>query len=155
MSRPRPVRRVTPPAEPPVLPERSLAGYVHAVAAELGVGPAGTGVEVADVNTGYVALPQRCPRYPNRDLMLVWGDRDGWVVAVETDPAEEPVIVAYFADDVLPEPAEVARFVRGLGAGEPVGLVVPPRWRERSATGDLAARLERYAPHARYFPPPF
>ena len=51
----------------------------------------------------YLALNRRAPRYPDRDLMLIWGERDGWVVAVETDPAEEPIVLGYLGRDVLPD----------------------------------------------------
>ncbi|MBP2326765.1 hypothetical protein JOF56_007150 [Kibdelosporangium banguiense] len=91
---------------------RGLAGYLRAVAEAIGVPPEGTTFEISDTATAYLALARRWPGRPGRDLMLVWGERTGWVVSVETDPGEQPMVVARLGgNDPVPEPQTVARFV--------------------------------------------
>lgn len=89
----------------------ALSDYVLAVAEAVGVPPEGTSCEVTDTITAYLALSRRKPEYPGRDLMLIWSEWQGWVVAVETDPAEPPVMLACFGSDTVPHPKAVARFV--------------------------------------------
>lgn len=95
--------------------ERSLAGYVRGVAAALGVPADATGFEISDTITAYLGLPDRCADCPNRDLMLVWNEQDGWLVAAETRPTEPPAVIGYLGGrDILPHPHTVARFVTHL-----------------------------------------
>jgi len=126
---------------------RGLGGYVRAVAREVGVSPEAINYEVSDTATAYLALNRRTPNYPDRDLMLIWGERDGWVVAVETDPAEAPIVLAYLGRDVLPAPHAVARFVTDLVAGRNPGQATAPKLRFPSDRDDLAERLARYGVH--------
>ncbi|GAA1290057.1 DUF6292 family protein [Saccharothrix xinjiangensis] len=94
---------------------QGLAGYVKAVAEEIGVPHEGTEFEVSDTATAYLALAEG----RGRDLMLVWSSEHGWSVAVETDPGEQPVTVAHLGSPLVPEPPVVARFVADVRAGEP------------------------------------
>ncbi|HEV2781614.1 MAG TPA: DUF6292 family protein [Actinophytocola sp.] len=121
--------------------ERELARYVRAVAAAVGVPAEATGFEISDTVTAYLGLAQHCAQCPGRDLMLVWGDRVGWFVAVETDPGEPPFVVGYLGgDDVVPVPDTVARFVADVLDGRPARL----RPAFPAIDGDdLAARLSR------------
>jgi hypothetical protein len=123
--------------------ERGLAGYVRAVAAALRVSEEATGFEISDTVTAYLALTERYPDCPGRDLMLVWGERDGWLVAVETQPTEPPVVVGYLGNaDILPSPGTVAGFVAGLlGGRHPLGPrpAFPPL-----DAAELSARLSHY-----------
>ncbi|WP_106180041.1 DUF6292 family protein [Prauserella shujinwangii] len=123
---------------------RGLAGYVRAVAAAVGVPPEAASFEVSDTATAYLGLAARWSGRPGDDLMLIWSERHGWAVAVETDPGEAPMVLAYFTDaDAVPEPAAVARFVAGVVTGEEPGSsspVVPAR----TGRAELAARLARY-----------
>ncbi len=114
-----------------------LARYVQAVAEEVGVPPEGTEFEVSDTATAYLGLEG-----PGRDLMLLWNERRGWSIAVETDPAEKPHVVAHLGPPLVPAPDEVARFVDDVLAGKP-GRPEP----EHGATLDrhrLAGRLSEY-----------
>ncbi|MGM1061515.1 DUF6292 family protein [Saccharothrix sp. Mg75] len=92
-----------------------LAGYVRAVADEVGVPPEGTEFEVADTTTAYLALAERA----GPDLMLLWSGEHGWSVAVETRPSEPPVTVAHLGAPLVPPPGVVARFVSDVLAGDP------------------------------------
>jgi hypothetical protein len=126
---------------------RGLGGYVHAVARAVGVSPEATSYEVSDTATAYLGLNRRVPKHPDRDLMLVWGERDGWLVAVETDPVEEPIVLAYLGGDVLPGPEAVARFVTDLVAGGAPGQTTAPGFRSPGDRDELAERLARYVAH--------
>jgi Family of unknown function (DUF6292) len=121
-----------------------LAGYLRAVAEAVGVPAEGTTFEISDTATAYLALNRRWPSRPGRDLMLVWSERIGWMVSVETDPGEAPMAIAYVGgSDPLPEPAAVARFVvdaldhRGAGPRPPAVTIETNRVR-------LANDLARY-----------
>ncbi|CAM3307919.1 DUF6292 domain-containing protein [Kibdelosporangium persicum] len=96
-----------------------LAGYLRAVAKRIGVPAEGTTFEISDTATAYLALTRRSPAWPARDLMLVWSERTGWIVSVETEPHEAPVVIACFGGtDPLPAPDAVARFVAEALTGD-------------------------------------
>jgi hypothetical protein len=122
-----------------------LAGYLGAVADALGVPAEGTTFEVSDTVTAYLALNRRWPQRPGRDLMLVWGELTGWIVSVETDPGETPMVVARLGGaDSVPEPRVVAQFVTDALArntAAPTTLVVSVP----SDRTHLAESLTRYA----------
>jgi hypothetical protein len=121
---------------------RGLDGYVRAVADALEVGIEATDSEVSDTATAYLGLAVRSPAHPDRDLMLVWTERHGWALAVETAPTEPPAVLSYLGADVVPEPRDVARFVTDVLAGSrPVGLNAPD---VASGRHDVGSRLARY-----------
>jgi hypothetical protein len=105
--------------------EQGLRSYVGRVAAGLGLDSAGMWCEVADEAAAYVALEQRLASRPARDVALVWDDRRGWAVGVETRSGEDLLVVAWYGPELLPSPEEVVRFVRSVLA-EGVGHSVPP-----------------------------
>jgi hypothetical protein len=96
---------------------RSLADYVQQVAAALGVPAHAVAYEVSDTATAYLGLMQRSPNHPTRDLMLVWDEKLGWYLAVETHPEETVLVLSHLRGDVVPDPAVVARFVGAVIAG--------------------------------------
>jgi hypothetical protein len=122
-----------------------LSGYVRAVAAAVRVPPEATGFELSDTATAYLGLTERWVLRPGRDLMLVWTERHGWAVAVETDPAELPVVVGYLGGgDVVPDPYTVARFVTGVVSGRRAPVMCP-NYSVGDNRDELAERLNRYA----------
>ncbi|MDQ0383162.1 DUF6292 family protein [Amycolatopsis thermophila] len=124
---------------------RGLAGYLRAVAEAVGVPVEATSFEISDTATAYLGLTRRWTLRPGEDLMLVWSERDGWAVAVETVPGEAPVVLAYFAgDDVVPTPAAVARFVTEVIATGPSGAPRPD-FPTTVAREELTERLAPYA----------
>ncbi|WP_406635983.1 DUF6292 family protein [Amycolatopsis sp. WGS_07] len=130
-----------PAADDPQVLRRALADYVREVAAAVGVSAECTSCEVADTVTAYVALSGRSPRFPGRDLMLVWSTGQGWTVAVETTPAEAPQVVAHLGGDVTPSPERVRGFVAEvLRSAEEAGTPGPVL--AVSSHGDLRTRLE-------------
>ncbi len=96
---------------------RTLAGYVGRVAAAVKVPSDAVGYEVSDTATAYLGLTSRLPEQPSRDLMLVWDERIGWSVGVETTPGEAPYVIGQLAGDTVPAPAVVAAFVAEVVAG--------------------------------------
>ena len=104
------------PGDVPAL-SRSLAGYVRRVAATIGVPTEAVGYEVSDTATAYLGLAERVPEHADRDLMLLWDERLGWFVGVETNPEEAPLVLCYLGGDAVPPPATVARFVTETVAG--------------------------------------
>jgi hypothetical protein len=122
---------------------QGLAGYVRAVAIALELPEQGTSFEISDTATAYVALGQTA-RHPGEDLMLVWSERNGWVLAVETDPTAESSVIAFFGgDDAVPKPSLVAGFVREVLAGErDPGR--SPAFSTEGNRADLADRLYPY-----------
>lgn len=123
--------------------ELVLAEYVRRVAATVGVPAEATGFELSDTATAYLGLTERLPDRPDQDLMLVWDERLGWYVGVETVPDAAPVVVAYLGgDEVVPEPAVVARFADEAVAGRRTSRIHPVfPWDDRA---ELANRLTRY-----------
>ncbi|TDV41702.1 DUF6292 family protein [Actinophytocola oryzae] len=116
---------------------RRLAVYVDHVAAAVGVPTEATGYEVSDTATAYLGLDRRLPSRPDHDLMLLWDERLGWYVAVETTPAEGPAVVAYLDGDTVPTPDAVARFVTDLASDRSatrIRPVSPPTDRAELAT---------------------
>ncbi|GAA2827348.1 DUF6292 family protein [Crossiella cryophila] len=132
-----------PTPEPPPL-SQALSSYVHAVAAALGVSTDGALCEVTDTATAYLALTRRWPGLPGHDLMLTWTERHGWLVAVETDPAETPVVIASLGADLTPAPALVARFVTDALAGGATAVGSPGP----VADADRRGLAERMAAHS-------
>jgi hypothetical protein len=123
---------------------QGLAGYVRAVAEELGVPTEGTGFEISDTATAYLGLARRWSERPGRDLMLVWSEQHGWSIAVEVDPTEAPIVVAHLGgDDLVPTPRAVAQFVTDVLAGRRSAGRRPtfPAVNNRDS---LAERLNRY-----------
>jgi hypothetical protein len=113
------------------------------VAHAVNVAVEATDFEVSDTATAYLGLAVRSAEHPDHDLMLVWSERQGWALAVETAPAEQPAVLAYLGADVVPEPVTVARFVRAALADPEGAEHAPPR----IAVGrrDVGALLHRYA----------
>ncbi|SFQ32396.1 hypothetical protein SAMN05421810_106126 [Amycolatopsis arida] len=104
---------------------RGLAAYVRTVAEAVGVPEEAVDFEVSDTATAYLGLARRWRNRPEHDLMLVWSERHGWSLAAETEPTQDPVVLAHFGPDLVPAPAEVARFVTDVLAGHGRGRPRP------------------------------
>jgi hypothetical protein len=124
---------------------RGLRGYVAAVAAGLGVGFESCAIDATPPAWAYVALDVRVTRFPDRELALLWDERQGWSAAVETHSGEDLVVLTYRGGDLVPKPAEVAAFVTAvLADDQSVGQPGPP---ERVSDADrdaVAAGLRDY-----------
>ena len=117
----------------------ALAAYVRQVATTLGVPTDAVGYEVSDTATAYLGLTDRLVEQPGRDLMLVWDERLGWSVSVETTPGEAPIVVGTFDGDTVPTPATIAGFVTNVVAGRHTNRLRPVR--PRSDRVSLARRM--------------
>jgi len=125
----------------------ALAAYVRQVAVAIGVPADAVGYEVSDTATAYLGLTDRSAAHSSRDLMLVWDERLGWSVAVETQPGEPPFVVDHLGGDAVPAPAAVAVFVADVVAGRHtnrVRLVQPPTDRAILARRMAATRAETH-----------
>jgi hypothetical protein len=127
--------------DPDSLTARGLSRYVLAVAASLRVPRHALHHEVSELSSAYLALHRRSPRYPDLDLMLLWDERHGWSVALETAPADGPVVLAYLGGDVLAEADEVHRFVEDVIAGRHPGQPHEPPALDPEQTEELVWRL--------------
>jgi hypothetical protein len=87
---------------------RTLGRYVCAVAAEWRIGPEFCVVDAEEPAWAYIALDWRLPRYPGRDLALLWDERTGWAMAIETSSGEDLILVAGLGDeDVISSPSRI------------------------------------------------
>lgn len=120
-----------------------LAGYLTEVSAAVGVGAESCAVDLDHPASAYVALDARLPGRPDRDMALLWDARHGWAFAMETHSGEDLLVLAYLGGDLVPPPADVARFVAAIeSVGGPLDAPVPPD--RRADLSDLKARLLRY-----------
>lgn len=131
------------------LADRGLRWYVDEVARALGIAPEETLCELTPP-TAYIALTQRVPQHPDRDVALLWDGRRGWWLAAERSGLD-PVVVTYLLDEVLPPADAVAEAARAALAGRLEQRSAParhepdlrqrlsssggPHWRERLARG--------------------
>ncbi|WP_106181348.1 DUF6292 family protein [Prauserella shujinwangii] len=122
---------------------RGLRRYVELVAEELRMPPAFC-VDVDDRATVYFALEQRVPRYPDRDLALLWDEENGWAIGVESGCGEDIIVLTYLGEDLLPSPGLVARFVDDFMADRYPGRPDPPGLRCAGTLDELGERLTRF-----------
>ncbi|WP_326837106.1 DUF6292 family protein [Amycolatopsis rhabdoformis] len=123
--------------------DRALRGYLGRVAEAVGVGLESCTVDLDVPVSAYVALDRRLARFPDRDLALLWDEVHGWSAAIEAACGEDLIVLAYLdGDDVLAEPAAVARFLGALHAADhSIGRPDPRRLRRPGDHDDLLARL--------------
>lgn len=131
---------------------RGLRGYVTAVAAELGVGWESCALDLDTPVSAYIAMDWRLNRFPDRDAALLWDERHGWAVAVETHSGEDLIVLAYLGggsadglDSVVANPRVVTRFLSAVRAGDhSVGQPDPPALRPAGNHDELTARFTRF-----------
>lgn len=128
---------------------RGLRRYVASVAAGLAIARDACWVETTrQPMNAYLALRQRIPRHPDRDVALVWDQEHGWAVALETTPREWPswqdlIPLTYLGGDPLPPPSVVVGFVTALLADHYPGRPDPPAF-PCITRAELARRLNAY-----------
>ena len=124
---------------------RALRDYVHAVARAIGVPADGVTCEVTDTVTAYLPLASRAIAYPDHDLMLVWSDRRGWSVLLETRPAAAVIVIGSLDRAVVVRPAEVERFITDILLHPTPGHPITTR----AGLPDRANLVERLRLHTR------
>ena len=132
--------------EPRGRSSRGLHRYVELVSEALGQTGDAYWVHNETPATGYIPLDDRMPAFPDRDLALLWDERHGWCVAIETASGEDLIVLSYLGSEILPAPRVVARFATDAVAGKGPGQAEPPAFREAGADDDLADRLAAYSP---------
>jgi anti-anti-sigma factor len=121
--------------------ESGLRCYVHRVAAGLGLGPESVWYELADRATAYLALDQQSVDHPDQDAALVWDDTRGWAVAIEGGTGDGLAVLAWYGQDPLPAPEDVAAFTKSVLAGQRAGQPTPPA---RQPADRVRERLTRF-----------
>ncbi|MFC4003285.1 DUF6292 family protein [Prauserella oleivorans] len=119
--------------------ESALHAYVGAIVDAFDTRPEYTCSASTTPASAYVALDDRLPDFPDRDLALVWDEKQGWAAAIETHSGEDLIIVSYLGgQDPVPEPRRVVRFVEKLLAGAMPGQLEPPSF---PSSPDLPRKL--------------
>ncbi len=94
--------------------------YLAEVTHALGIGLESCTVDHDSPVSAYVALDERLPSHPGRDVALLWDEIHGWAAAVETHSGEDLIILRYLGGKTIaPPPAQVARFVTALREDDP------------------------------------
>jgi RIO-like serine/threonine protein kinase len=91
-----------------------VRSYVESVARELGIGLESAVIDPGSPASAYLALDLRQPGTDN-DLALLWDERHGWSLVVETNSLAELRTLSRLPDEAVPEPKVVAGFARHLG----------------------------------------
>lgn len=95
---------------------RAILNYVSRVTRALGLSGESSCVQNHGTRLGaYLALDGHLPGFADRDVALLWDETRGWSLAVESDSAEPPFVLARLRGPARPDPAAVARWVDGLG----------------------------------------
>jgi hypothetical protein len=122
---------------------RGLRRYVRLVAEAVGVGVEASTLQLDDPLSVYLALDRCSAGHPDQDLALLWGERHGWALGVETAVSADVLVLGFLTPEVLPPPGVVADYVatacRGDGFGAPQAFVT------HLDPEDLAERLVDYA----------
>ncbi|MQA10647.1 MAG: hypothetical protein GEU98_19255 [Pseudonocardiaceae bacterium] len=98
-------------------PARWLRHYVYAVADALDVGAEACCFELGMPPSAYIAVDIRHHRYPNEDVALLWDERTGWAVGIESRSGHDLRALTYLGGDPHATPETVANFVRRWLAG--------------------------------------
>jgi hypothetical protein len=67
----------------------------------------------------YIALDRTVPRFPGREVALLWEETCGWALAVETRSGEDLIVLGYLGEHAVPTPDAVADFAATLGTRNP------------------------------------
>ncbi|HEY4460536.1 MAG TPA: DUF6292 family protein [Pseudonocardiaceae bacterium] len=90
----------------------ALRGYLATVASGLGIGLESCTIDIDAPMSAYLAMDHKVAAYPDRDVALLWDERGGWSLAVETHSGEDLIVLAdLHADEVRPPAERVVAFV--------------------------------------------
>jgi hypothetical protein len=104
---------------------RGLRRYVHLVAEAVGVGAEASTIQFDDPVSAYLALDRCSPQHPDQDLALLWDERQGWALGVESAVSADVRVLGFLTLDVLPSPSTVADYVAAACRGDGFGAAVP------------------------------
>ena len=98
----------------------ALRGYLATVATGLGIGLESCTLDIDTPVSAYLAVDHKAAAYPDRDVALLWDERHGWSLAVETHSGEDLIVLADLDTDEVAPPAErVVAFVEQLCPANP------------------------------------
>jgi hypothetical protein len=123
---------------------RGLRRYVRSVAEAVGVGTEASVVDLHDPIGAYLALDRCHPTCPDRDLALLWDQRHGWALGVETGTGADVRVLGYLAVELLPAPEVVGKYVEWACRSGAIGAVRRPAYDELSVA-ELTDKLAAYA----------
>ena len=123
----------------------ALRDYFAEVTRAFGIGLESCTVDQGPPLSAYVALDERLPGYPGRDVALLWDEVHGWSIAIETRFGEDLIVLRYLGGaSVAPPSVRLIRFVAALREDDHrIGQLVPPVLRPvgGSAGLDTLSRL--------------
>lgn len=120
-----------------------LRSYVRAVAKALGLRGECSCVQTQRPMSVYLALDGRLPRFPDRDVALLWDEERGWSAAVESSRGSDLTVVDHLGHEVLSSPELIAQWVQRLRSDDFRPHARPVRSRNASDL-DLFACLAAY-----------
>ncbi|MGW7534957.1 DUF6292 family protein [Amycolatopsis sp. NPDC054798] len=91
-----------------------MSAYLDAVSAAAGVGPESCTMDLDAPVSAYVALDGQLAAHPGRDTALVWDERHGWSLTIETHSGEDLIVVDCLGGELVPSPSRVRDFVRSV-----------------------------------------
>lgn len=123
---------------------QGLRRYVQLVSEAMGLSGACWYIEPEPPVSVYLPVEGRLPRFPTRDVALVWDEEHGWAVAIEASCGEDLIVVSSLGVEALPPPPVVARFVARVFDGDLPGRTDLPALRSAAAADDLPEQLAAY-----------
>lgn len=125
-----------------------LRHYLASVAELVGVGCEACSIQLDHPVCAYIAVDQRLPTFPQRDVALLWDERHGWALAIETHGGSDLIVLGYLAGGLLPSPFDVAAYLKRAVDGGGTGQSWPPPPSRIDAGEELARSLALVAPVA-------
>lgn len=127
---------------------QGLRHYLASVAELVGVGCEACSIQLDQPVCAYIAVDQRLPTFPQRDVALLWDERHGWALAIETHGGSDLIVLGYLAGGLLPPPADVAAYLKRAVDGGGTGQSWPPAPSGLDAAEVLARSLTLGTPIA-------
>ena len=64
--------------------------------------------------TALILVRSPLPTLPDHTLLLAWDEVNGWALRIKVDGDGDTAPIAYYGNEVLPDPAEVKDFFGGM-----------------------------------------
>ncbi|WP_158887499.1 DUF6292 family protein [Amycolatopsis anabasis] len=121
----------------------ALRAYLADVTNALGIGLESCTVDHDTPVSAYIALDERLPGYPDRDVALLWDEIHGWSTAIETHSGEDLIVIRYLGGTTItPAPKHITRFLTALREDDHhIGRLDPPAIRTAGNLTDLETVL--------------
>lgn len=127
---------------------RGLLRYVRLVGHALGMGSVAAVVQLDEPLGVYLPLDRCVAEHDDCDLALVWDERRGWALAVESGGGVDLRMAGFLGDELVPAPEVVAAYVDRACRGDGFGAASAPEL-ESAGLAELLARYDEHdRPHA-------